>query len=145
MSVAADRAQHKAYIAKLRRVGGEAVQAKREQAPGVDAGLFDYPEWEAAKDYAKGDLFLYNGNPGFVRQAHMSQAGWVPFEVGMEALYGARPRQRPDGTYPYVYNMKAEVGMRVQSAKDNEVYRCLQPADPLLYDPVDVPAIFEKE
>ena len=41
--------------------------------------------------------------------------------------------------------MKAEEGMRVRSEKDKEVYIAIRKADPLLYDPADVPAIFEKE
>lgn len=145
MSVAADRAQHKEYIAKLRRIGGEAMQAKHEAAPGVDAGLFDYQKWEAGKAYEAGDLFTYNGLPGFVRKAHTSQPHWLPYSVGTESLYGARPRQSPDSTYPYVYNMRAEIGMLVRSAKDGAVYRAIQAADPLLWDPADVPAIFAKE
>lgn len=31
--------------------------------------------------------------------------------------------------------------MRVRSAKDGAVYAAIQPADPLLYDPADVPAL----
>lgn len=145
MSIQDDIIQHPAYIRKLRQAGRAAVQARQEEAPGVDAGLFDYPAWEAGKAYEAGDLFLYEGQPGFVRQAHTSQDTWRPFTTGTESIYGARPRQGPDGVYPYVYNMKSEVGMRVRSAKNSAVYVALQPADPLLYDPADVPALFEKE
>ena len=38
--------------------------------------------------------------------------------------------------------MKVEVGMKVRSEKDSNVYTAIQPADPLLYDPTDVPALF---
>ena len=145
MSIQDDIIQHPAYIRKLRQAGGAAVQAGQEETPGVDAGLFDYPAWEAGKAYEAGDLFLYDGQPGFVRQAHTSQDTWLPFTTGTESLYGARPRQGSDGVYPYVYNMRAEVGMRVRSAKDGAVYAAIQAADPLLYDPADVPALFEKE
>ena len=38
--------------------------------------------------------------------------------------------------------MKVEVGMKVRSEKDGNVYAALQPADPLLYDPADAASIF---
>lgn len=145
MSVLIDSQRHPAYIRKLRQVGGELVQAQHSDSPSVNAGLFDYPEWAKGIDYSAGDLFVYDGQPGFVRQAHTSQDTWPPFTPGTESLYGARPRQRPNGVYPYVYNMKVEAGMLVQSEKDGGVYTAIQAADPLLYDPADVPTIFEKE
>lgn len=40
--------------------------------------------------------------------------------------------------------MKVDVRDRVRSEKDGNVYTAIQPADPLLYDPVDVPALFER-
>lgn len=144
MSLQDDIIMHTAYIRQLRQAGGAAVQARHEAQPSVDAGLFDYPVWEAGKEYTAGDLFMYEGKPGFVRQAHTSQAHWIPFFAGTESLYGARPRQGPDGVYPYVYNMRVEVGMQVRSAKDGAVYTAIQAADPLLYDPADVPALFSK-
>lgn len=64
--------------------------------------------------------------------------------AGTEALYGARPSPDAEGIYPYVYNMKVEVGMKVRSEKDGNVYIAIQPADPLLYDPADVSAIFSE-
>lgn len=147
MSIAIDTVNHPAYIRKLMEAGGK-ITAETAKAtgnePGVEAGLFSYDEWEVGKAYEKGDLFTYNGNPGFVRQAHTAQAHYPPFSVGTEALYGARPRQGTDGIYNYVYNMKAEKDMRVRSVNGN-VYVCIQPADPLLYDPKDVPAHFMEE
>ena len=64
--------------------------------------------------------------------------------AGTEALYGARPSPDVNEIYPYVYNMKVEVGMKVRSEKDGNVYIAIQPANPLLYDPADVPAIFSE-
>lgn len=150
MSIAKDIITHPEYIRKLRQKGGEAMAAKvaAENDVPVDAGLFDYPDWEAGKEYKTiGELFVYDGKVGFIRSVHTSMAHYPPFSVGTEAQYGARPRQLPDGTYPYVYNMKVEAGMRVRSEKDGAVYLCYNEngADPLLYDPADVPAIFEKE
>lgn len=126
---------------------GAALAAESGQEPRASAGLLydGLPHWEAGRAYAKNELFTYDGMVGYARQAHTSQAAYMPFSTGTESLYGARPRQGPDGVYPYVYNMKSEVGMRVRSAKDSAVYVALQPADPLLYDPADVPALFAKE
>lgn len=145
MSLSQDIINHPAHIKRIMSAGGQAVQENQNISPSVDAGLFDYPEWAAGIAYNLGDLFLYDGHPGFVRQAHTSQSNWLPFSAGTESLYGARPRQRPDGVYPYLYNMRAEVGMRVLSKKDGQVYACIQGADPLLYDPADVPALFQLE
>ena len=151
MSVKNDILLHPEYIKKLRTVGGEAMAAKVSAEgsgnPPVDAGLFEYPAWEAGKAYKIGDLFVYDGQPGFVRSAHTSAAHYIPFTTGTESLYGARPRQLPDGTYPYVYNMKVVNGMRVKSEKDGLIYLCYNEsgADPLLYDPADVPALFNVE
>lgn len=61
----------------------------------------------------------------------------------MEAIYGVRPAPDDNGVYPYVYNMAASVGMRVREG-DN-VYVCIQPADPLLYPPSQVAALFTLE
>ena len=144
MSIMTDTQTHPAYIRKLRQVGGEIVQTQHSESPSVNAGLFDYPDWAAGVEYSAGDLFMYDSKPGYVRQAHTSQANWIPFSAGTESLYGARPRQGPDGIYPYVYNMRVEVGMKVRSGKDGAVYTAIQAADPLLYDPADVPALFSK-
>lgn len=147
MSIAKDTINHPAYIRKLMEAGGKIaaeVAKSTGNDPGVDAGLFSYNAWEAEVNYEKGDLFVYNGNPGFVRSPHTSQSHYTPFSTGTESLYGARPKQGPDGVYPYVYNMKAEVGMRVRSS-DGSIYLCKSAADPLLYDPKDVPALFDKE
>lgn len=144
MNILIDTIQHPEHIRELRRAGGEACQAVKSENPSVDAGLFDYTEWAPGKEYALGDLFTFNGVPGFARQAHTAQEIYPPFSVGVEALYGARPRKGPDGVYVYTYNMKAEVGMRVRS-ENGGVYVCKQAADPLLFDPKDVPALFDKE
>ncbi len=144
MSIANDILKHPEYIRKLRSAGGQAAQEVASDSPSVDVGLFDYDAWEANKAYTKGELFTYNGDVGFTRQAVTSQAHYPPFSIGTEALYGARPRMRPDGTYPYVYNMRADFGMKVWSAKNGKLYECYNPADPLLYDPADVPAHFRE-
>ncbi len=142
MSIQQDIINHTAYIRRMRDAGGAAVQAAHSDAPPVDVGLFDYPLWAAGVQYQPGDLFTYNGQAGFVRSAHTSAEVWLPFSAGTESLYGARPRQRPDGVYPYVYNMRADKGMIVESS-NGKTYLCTRDIDPLLYDPADVPAHFE--
>ena len=124
-----------AQIDRMNTAGAEAMQSLNAEPP-VNAGVFTYGEWQPDTQYEQYALFTYQSNAGFVRQAHTSLAVYPPFSTGTEALYGARPS-------PYVYNMKVEVGMKVRSEKDGNVYIAIQPADPLLYDPADVASIFE--
>lgn len=113
--------------------------------PTADSGLFaeSTEPWEAGKAYKQNDLFSYEGNMGFVKQAHTSQAHWIPFTTGTEALYGARPAPNADGVYPYAYNMAAEVGMKVQDPDDGKVYECIQTINDMLYKPHQIPAHFK--
>ena len=112
--------------------------------PTADSGLFagGAEPWEAGKAYAKNDLFSYEGNMGFVKQAHTSAAHWIPFSVGTESLYGARPAPDADGIYPYTYNMAADVGMLVRDPDDGLVYECTQIITDMLYKPHEIPAHF---
>lgn len=128
-------------IDRMNTAGAEAMQSLNAEPP-VSAGVFAYGEWQPDTQYEQYALFTYDGNAGFVRQAHTSLAVYPPFSVGTEALYGARPSPDTEGIYPYVYNMKVEVGMKVRSEKDGNVYVAIQSADPLLYDPADIPALF---
>jgi hypothetical protein len=114
-------------------------------APTADSGLFadTAKPWKAGEEYKANDLFSYNGNMGFVKQAHTSQAHWIPFTTGTESLYGARPAPNADGVYPYTYNMAAEVGMRVLDPDDGKVYECIQIINDMLYKPHEIPAHFK--
>lgn len=113
-------------------------------APTADSGLFanSAEPWEAGKAYKVNDLFSYEGNLGFVKQAHTSAAHWIPFTVGTEALYGARPSPDADGIYPYAYNMAADVGMLVRDPDDGLVYECIQIITDMLFKPHEIPAHF---
>ena len=128
-------------IDRMNTAGAEVMQSLNAEPP-VSAGVFTYGEWQPDTQYEQYALFTYNGTAGFVRQAHTSLAVYPPFSTGTEALYGARPSPDVNGIYPYVYNMKVEVGMKVRSDKNGNVYIAIQPADPLLYDPVDAVSIF---
>ena len=128
-------------IDRMNTAGAEAMQSLTAEPP-VNAGVFTYNEWQPDTQYEQYALFIYQGNAGFVRQAHTSLAVYPPFSTGTEALYGARPSSNTEGIYPYVYNMKVEVGMKVRSVKDGNVYIAIQPADPLLHDPADAVSIF---
>lgn len=112
--------------------------------PTADSGLFveSTEPWKANKSYKQYDLFSYNGNMGFVKQAHTSQAHWIPFTTGTESLYGARPAPDADGVYPYAYNMAADVGMKVRDPDDGLVYECIQKINDMLYKPHEIPAHF---
>ena len=110
--------------------------------PAATAGVLvdGFPAWEADKAYALNEVFRYDGKVGFARQALTSSSVYPPFSTGTEALYGVRPAPDEDGVYPYVYNMAVTVGMRVSN--NGKTYECIQAANPLLYAPEDVPAIF---
>lgn len=95
-------------------------------------------EWIVNHAYKKGDLITYESKTGFVKQDHTSQANWIPFSTGTEALYGARPKA-VNGVYPYVYSMALEVGMIVEH--NGIKYRAIQNANELLYEPSAVPAL----
>ena len=128
-------------IAALAAAGAAQIAG---QAPVAEAGLFAaaLPAWEPGTSYAQYAPFVYEGVMYFTRQAVTAMEHQPPGSAGMEAIYGVRPIPDDDGVYPYVYNMKVEVDMKVQSAKDGNVYIAIQPADPLLYDPVDAVSIF---
>lgn len=124
--------------------GVRIVQASGAE-PAATAGVLvdGFPAWEAGKAYAQNEVFAYDGKVGFARQALTSSSVYPPFSTGTEALYGVRPAPDEDGVYPYVYNMAVTVGMRV---RDNDiVYKCIQAANPLLYAPSAVPALFQQE
>lgn len=131
-------------IDRMNSAGAEAMQAAvLTTEPPVSAGVFTYPEWQPDTWYELHTLLTYEGVTYFTRQALTSSAVYPPGSIGTEALYGVRPAADSEGIYPYVYNMRVEVGMRVYG-KDGNVYVAIQPADPLTADPVDAVSIFDK-
>ncbi|MDO4477557.1 MAG: hypothetical protein Q4B73_00780 [Lachnospiraceae bacterium] len=118
--------------------------AETDNAPAADSGIFagGVGEWAVGVDYKKNDLFSYQGNLGYVKQAHTSQATWLPFAVGTESLYGARPNPDADGVYSYTYNMAADVGMLVSDPDDGLIYECIQAIPDMLFKPHEIPAHF---
>lgn len=135
-----------AYIRRLRAEGAATAQASSSK-PRAAVGLFagGLEPWEPGKTYDKRyTLFLHEGKVGFTRQAGvLAQAHQPPFSTGMEAVYGVRPIPNAAGIYPYVYNMAAEVGMRVQDG--DTIYACIESIDPLLWPPSQVPRYFMAE
>lgn len=113
--------------------------------PAATAGVLvdGFDTWEPDRAYALNEPFSYQGSVGFARQALTSSAVYPPFSAGTEALYGVRPAPDEDGVYPYVYNMAVSVGMRVRDG--GKTYLCVQAANPLLYAPGSVPALFQEE
>lgn len=132
---------------KNRNILAEGVRMVRESGtePATTAGVLvdGFPAWEADKAYALNEVFSYDGKVGFARQALTSSSVYPPFSTGTEALYGVRPAPDEDGIYPYVYNMAVSVGMRVSN--NGKTYKCIQAANPLLYAPETVPALFTLE
>lgn len=135
---------------KLQTISTAALSTTEEtckqlnEPPKANVGLFiqGASKWEVGKAYERFDLFSYNGAVGWVKQAHTSQETWLPFSVGTESLYGARPCPDEDDVYPYVYNMAVEVGMKVRH--EDIIYECIQGTESLLYEPGQVPAMFTK-
>ena len=66
----------------------------------------------------------------------------VPVKLNRNNIYIPCDLIDAEGIYPYVYNMRVVVGMKVYG-KDGNVYLAINEADPLLYDPVDAVSIFE--
>lgn len=133
-------------IDRMNSAGAEAMQAAVLTIdPPVSAGVFTYPEWEADTWYEQHTLLTYEGMTYFTRQAFKSSSVYPPGAIGTEALYGVRPAADSEGIYPYVYNMRVDVDMKVRSGLDGNVYVAIQPADPLTYDPVDAVSVFALE
>ena len=134
--------------AEIDRVRAEGVRMVTDSGaePPATAGVFadGFPPWQPGKTYGRNEPFFHAGMVGFARQGNLTASDvYPPFSTGTESLYGVRPVPDADGVYPYVYNMAATVGMRVREG--DAVYVCIQPADPLLYPPSAVPALFAPE
>ena len=135
------RARHRSALAEgarmLKETGAEPAATAGALAEG-------FPVWEPGRAYARNEPFRYGGMLGFSRQEGLTaQAEYPPCSAGTEALYGVRPAPDGDGAYPYVYNMAVVPGMRVKDG--GKTYVCIQAANPLLYAPGDVPALFREE
>lgn len=132
----------------LNTAGAEIVQTSAKSSgtePSANAGVFTYDEWRENTDYEQYDMFTYKGNAYFAKQKFTSSSVYPPDALGVEALYGIRPTPDSEGVYPYTRNMAVTIGMKVRSAKDNNVYVCYANAtNTLVYDPADVSAIFNK-
>ena len=134
------------YVRKLKERGAEMMAEQVKAAgntPPADFGIFGgstFPAFEFGKHYLPNNLFSYEGKPGYIKQEHTSQETWIPFTAGTESLYGARPKMNPDGTFDYVYNMAAEVGMRVNH--EGKTYECIQAISDTLFPPSEIPAHF---
>lgn len=130
------------------RAAGAKMISESGTEPPAEAGVFakGFNEWTPGKTYARNEAFRYGEHVGFARQdGIVASEVYPPFSTGTEALYGVRPAPDEDGIYPYMYNMAVKNGMRVR--ENGEVYVCIAPAgaDPLLYPPSAVPALFERE
>lgn len=121
----------------------KAISVATNSAPDAQIGVFSVgvEPWEAGRSYEQYDLFEYGGNVGYVRQPTLiAQEIYPPFSVGTEALYGARPAPDDDDVYPYIYNMAADIGMRVREG--DTVYECIQAIPDMLYPPSMLAAHF---
>ena len=134
------------YVDNLKAAGAALAQTSPDGPPPEDMGIFaeNFPAWEAGKTYARGAIFEYQGNAGYVKQdGVLAQEHQPPFSTGTESIYGARPAPDRDGIYPYVYNMSAKAGMRVRN--QGVVYRCTSDCPDMLWPPFELAAHFEAE
>lgn len=124
---------------------GAALAQASGTMPSATVGMLadGFPLWEPQREYAQYELFTHEGMVGFARQSFTSSEVYPPFSTGTEALYGVRPIPNRAGVYPYVCNMAASVGMLVSN--EGITYKCIQPIDPMLFPPGDIPAHFTKE
>lgn len=126
--------------------GASLAQASTEEPTATVGVLSDgFPQWKPGMVFEKQySLFTHNGIVGFTRQANITAyAHQEPFSPGMESVYGVRPVPDNNGVYPYIYNMAASVGMKVQD--NGQIWICRQAIDPMLYPPENLPAHFIKE
>ena len=115
------------------------------EEPPARAGVFSegYDKWENGRTYIRNEVFVYNGCVGFCKQPTLVASDvYPPFSAGTEALYGVRPIPDENGVYPYTYNMKAEVGMKVREG--DKVYICIQGIETMIYAPSQIPAHFNE-
>lgn len=134
------------YVDNLKTAGAALAQTGPDSPPPENMGMFagNFPSWEAGKTYAKGAIFEYQGNAGYVKQdGVLAQEHQPPFSAGTESVYGARPAPGRDGIYPYVYNMSAKAGMRVRD--QGVVYRCTSDCPDMLWPPSELAAHFAME
>lgn len=125
--------------------GAALAQASTEEPAATVGVLADgFPEWKPGMVFEKRfSLFQYDGKVGFTRQANITaMEHQPPFSTGMEAIYGVRSIPNEEGIYPYIYNMAASVGMKIEN--NGVVYECYQAIDPVLYSPEQLPAHFKE-
>ena len=139
------------YVSIMQQQGAAMVQGaalQTEEAPPAEVGVFGlvgYPVWEPGTTYARNQLVSHEGAVYYIKQPELTaQDIYPPGSVGTEALYGARPKMNPDGTYPYRYNMAAAVGMRVWSSDGATLYECIQAIPDMLFPPESIPAHFRE-
>lgn len=150
MEHAQDALQQEAAAYALQRVtdeGAALAQASTDEPPAtVGVLVAGFQKWAPGNFYEKRyTLFEHEGDVGFTRQDNITaMEHQPPFSTGMEAVYGIRPAPDDLGIYPYRHNMAASVGMRIRDT-EGIVWYCHTAIDPLLWEPGEVPAHFERE
>ena len=106
-------------------------------------------EFEAGKEYKKGDTFIYNGIMGYCRTDVPNGSDWKPYWTaeggnngnGTESVYAPRPEKNADGSYNFIYGMRVDVGMVV--VYKNVKYEAIQADTEATDYPDTVPAIYK--
>lgn len=135
----------------MRRAGAETVQAAAnsgaEVAQKVAVFAEGYPEWVADGGLEEaGHISFYPGTG----MAYMCANAIQRFEHYTPDVatnnYNPYPEPNDAGVYPYVWGMTVWTDMLVRDT-DGTIYRCILPSGTykLVYEPKDVPSIFELE
>lgn len=116
------------------------MNMKTEEIP-VSLGEFteNIATFEVGKELKANEPFVYNGIVGIAPNGIASGNVWEPYwnedgtnnGNGTETVFRPRPKQNPDGTYNYIYGMRADKGMRVW--EDGILYEFLKNVDPVVW------------
>lgn len=106
-------------------------------------------EFEAGKEYKKGNTFIYNGIMGYCRSDISAGNVWEPYWTetgenngkGTEAIFAPRPEKNADGSYNFIYGMRVDVGMVV--VYKGTKYKARQADTEATDYPDTVPAIYK--
>ena len=93
-----------------------------------------FPAYQIDHDYNAGDRFSYEDELYKVRQAHRSQADWIPSETPSLYAEVGQPDQgdSPDNPIPYNNNMELFNGKYY--SQNNVVYLCFRDSGQPLYN-----------
>lgn len=116
------------------------MNMKIEEIP-VSLGEFsdNVPLFEVGKELKPNEPFVYNGIVGIAVSTVPQGSDWEPYwnadgsdnGKGTETVFRPRPKMNVDGTYNYIYGMRADKGMQVW--ENGILYEFLKNVDPVVW------------